>query len=54
MNYICCLFCVRCHLCYSLLRSGVMCLRESSSSHSMSANIELAYSEGHLDAGALK
>ena len=39
-----------------LLRSGVMYLRghRSSSSHSMSANVELAYSKGHLDAGALE
>jgi len=54
MNYSRCLFQVRYHLCYSLLRSGVMCLRghRSSSSRPMSTNVELAYYEGRLDAGA--
>ena len=48
MNYSSCLFWVRCRLCYSLLRSGVMCLRghRLSSSYPMLANVELAYSEG--------
>ena len=55
MNYSRCLFWVRCRLCYSLLRSGVMCLRgHKSCSSPMSANVELAYSEGRLDVGALE
>ena len=40
---------------FLLLRSCVICLRghRSSESHPV-ANVDLAYSEGHLDAGALK
>ena len=56
MNYSRCLYWVRCRLCYSLLRSGVMRLRgyRLYSSCPMSANVELAYFEGRLDAGALE
>jgi len=41
VNYSCCLFWLRCKLCFSLLRSGMMCLRghQSSTSH---PNVDLA------------
>ena len=52
-----CLFWVKCCLCFSLLRSGVICLR----GHHLSkccpvsaVNVDLAYSKGCLDAGALE
>ena len=56
INYSRCLFWVRCRLCISLLRSGVMCLtgHQSFKSHPVSANVDLAYSEGCLGAGALE
>ena len=48
-----CLFWLRCRLCFSLLRSAVMCLRGHSSSvgHPSTTNIDLAYSEGRLEFG---
>ena len=44
------------YLCLSLSRSGVMCLRgyRSVKNHPVSANINLAYCKGRLDAGALE
>ena len=41
---------------FLLLRSGVMCLRGhwSFKRHPVSANVDLAYSDGCLDGGALK
>ena len=55
VNYSCCLFWVRCRLCFSLLRSAVMCLRghRSLTSHPMPSMVDLAYSEGHLESGTL-
>ena len=56
ISYSRCLFWVRCCLCFLLLRSGVMCLRDHrlAKSHLVSANVDLAYSEGRHDAGALE
>ena len=50
INYSKCLFWLRCRLCFSLLRSLVMCLRGyHSSNHSPSTSyIDLAYSEGRF------
>jgi len=55
-NYSHCLFYVRRHQCFSLLRSVVMCLRghRSSKSHPVSANVDLVFSEGYLDADTLE
>ena len=41
---------------FFILKSSVMCLRghRSSNSHPVPANVDLAYSEGRLDAGALE
>ena len=48
ISYIRCLYWIRCRLCFSLLKSSVMCLRgnQSSNSHSVPANVDLGYSEG--------
>jgi len=56
ISYSRCLYWIRCRLCFSLLKSGVMCLRghRSSNSHPVPANVDLAYSEGRLDAEALE
>ena len=57
ISYSRCLFWVKCHLCFSLLRSGVICLRSHQSSKCCpvsAVNVDLAYSEGCLDAGALE
>jgi len=42
-------------LCFSLLRSAVMCLRghRSSFNRPITSNIDLAYSEGRLESGGL-
>ena len=55
INYSKCLFWLHCRLCFSLLRSSVMCLRGHRSSKRCSAttNIGLAYSEGRLESGGL-
>ena len=56
MNYSQCLYWMRCRLCFSLLRSAIMCLGgyRSSVHHPTSASIDLAYSEGRLNADALQ
>ena len=55
INYSKYLFWLRCRLCFSLLRSAVMCLRghRSSVGHPSTINIDLAYSEGRLESGGL-
>ena len=55
VNYSYCLFWVRYRLCFSLLRSAVMCLRghRSSTSHPIPSMVNLTYSEGHLESGTL-
>ena len=55
MNYSKCLFWLRCRLCISLLRSAIMCLRghRSSVHHPIPACVDMAYSEGRLNADAL-
>ena len=55
INYSRCLFWLRCRLCFSLLRSAVMCLRghRSVTSRKVTSNIDLAYSEGRLESGGL-
>jgi len=55
ISYSKCLFWLRCRLCFSLLRSAVMCLRghPSSFNRPITSNIDLAYSEGCLESGGL-
>jgi len=55
VNYSRCLFLLRCRLCFSLLRSGMMCLRghRSSTFHPI-PSVDLAYSESRLASGALE
>ena len=55
INYSKCLFWLRCRLCFSLLKSEVMCLRGHRSSVGCPSisNIDLAYSEGHLEFSGL-
>ena len=55
INYSKCLFWLRCRLCFSLLRSAVMCLRghRSSVGRPSTTNVDLAYSEGRLESGGL-
>ena len=55
VNFSRCLFSLRCRLCFSLLRSGVMCLRDhrSSTFHPI-PSVDLAYSEGCLTSGAFE
>ena len=55
INYNKCLFWLRCRVCFSLLRSAVMCLRghRSSVGRPSTTNIDLAYSEGRLESGGL-
>ena len=55
MNCIRCLHWMRCRLCFSLLRSAIMCLRghRSTVHFPTPASIDLAYSEGRLNADAL-
>ena len=54
-NYSKCLYWLRCRLCFSLLRSAVVCLRghRSSFGRPSTTNIDLAYSEGRLESGGL-
>ena len=56
MNYNRCLYWMKCRLCFSLLRSAIMCLRgHCSTVHCpTSTSIDLAYSEGRLNANALE
>ena len=49
VNYSRCLFWVQYRLCFSLLRSAVMCLR----GHPVPSMVDLAYSEGRLESGTL-
>ena len=46
-----CLYWLRCRLCFSLLRSAIMCLRghRSAVHRPIPSDVDLAYSEGHLD-----
>ena len=55
INYNKSLFWLRCRVCFSLLRSAVMCLRghRSSVGRPSTTNIDLAYSEGRLESGGL-
>ena len=55
VNYSHCLFWVRCRLCFSLLRSAVICLRgyRSSTSRPIPSMVDLAYSEGRPESGIL-
>ena len=55
INYSKCLFWLLCRLYFLLLRSSVMCLRGhcSSNHHPITSNIDLAYSEGHLESSGL-
>ena len=50
-----CMFWLRCRLCFSLLRSAIMCIRgHCSVAHRLiRSDIDLAYSEGHLTSVAL-
>ena len=56
MNYSQCLYWMRCRLCFSLLRLAIMCLRgHHSTVHCpASASINLAYSEGRLNADVIE
>jgi len=55
INYSKYLFWLCCRLCFSLLRTSVMCLwgHRSSTRRPATTNIDLAYSEGHLESGGL-
>ena len=50
-----CMFWLRCRLCFSLLRSAIMCIRGhcSVAHRPIPSNIDLAYSEGRLTSVAL-
>jgi len=56
VNYSHCLFWLQCNLCFSFLRSAIMGLQgyRSSTQHPIPSNVDLAYSEGHLDSAALE
>ena len=55
MNYSRCLYWMKCRLCFSLLRPAIMYLRgHCSTVHCTSTSIDLAYSEGRLNANALE
>ena len=56
MNYSRCLYWMTCRLCFSLLRSAIMCLRghRSTVHRPTSTSIDLAYPEGRLNANALE
>ena len=50
INYSCCVFWLRCRVCFSLLRSAIMCVRGNRSSvrRPVVANVDLAFSEGKM------
>ena len=50
-----CMFWLRCRLCFSLLRSAIMCIRghRPVAHRPIPSNIDLAYSEGRLTSVAL-
>ena len=54
-SYSRCMFWLRCQLCFSLLRSAIMCIRghRSVAHRPIPSNIYLAYSEGRLTSVAL-